>query len=185
MMDTISVSELATQQPCNNQVRWFDVRSATEFAAGHIPGTINIPLDELEVRVEDIIANLPIVLICKGGHRARMAAGLLEPCRTNITVLDGGTDAWAKAGLPLVISRKTRWSLERQVRLAAGVLILCGTIATAVTSHAWLLLTGFVGLGLTFAGVTDLCPMGVLLARMPWNRARKCAIRSPDEKRCV
>ncbi len=183
-METISACELAAHSRSEVRAQWLDVRSATEFAAGHIPGAINIPLDELEARLEDISQQLPLVLICKGGKRARMASGLLEPCRGDLTVLEGGTDAWSNAGLPVVVSKKTRWSLERQVRLAAGVLVLAGTIAAAVTSRGWLLATGFVGLGLTFAGLTDLCPMGVALAAMPWNRTRTCLPATAGKNGC-
>ena len=171
-MKEITTGELAMHRDVRGQC--VDVRSATEYAAGHVPGAINIPLDQLEARLDDVHANSPIVLICQSGTRARLAAGLLEQCRQDVTVLEGGTSAWAKAGLPLVVHVRTRWSLERQVRLAAGLLVILGT-ALGVTLHPfWLGLSGFVGLGLTFAGLTDLCPMGVLLGKMPWNRARQC-----------
>ncbi len=182
-MTLISAGELAAQAKSRVHMQCLDVRSANEFATGHIPHAMNVPLHELESRLDDISTILPLVLICKGGQRARMAAGLLALRRENITVLDGGTDAWRKAGLPLVSSKRTRWSLERQVRLAAGVLVLFGTIAAATIGDDWLLLTGFVGLGLTFAGLTDLCPMGVLLGAMPWNHARKCAQIPPTEQK--
>ena len=113
-----------------------------------------------------------------------MVAGLLEPCRKDVSILEGGTDAWAKAGFPLVISKRTRWSLERQVRLSAGALVLIGTLLAATINRDWLGLTGFVGLGLTFAGLTDLCPMGSLLGTMPWNRTRTCASPGAKEPGC-
>jgi rhodanese-related sulfurtransferase len=183
-MKVVSAGEFAARSRCEAPAQWLDVRSSTEYAAGHIPGAINIPLEEIEARLEDISADLPLVLVCKGGQRARMAAGLLEPCRQKLSALDGGTDAWLKAGLPLVISKKTRWSLERQVRLVAGTLVLGATIAAALTSRAWLLATGFVGLGLTLAGLTDLCPMAVVLSAMPWNRTRKCDPGTAKEGKC-
>jgi len=183
-MEIVSASELCAGLRGGVGSQWLDVRSATEFAAGHIPGAVNIPLEEIEARLEDINPDVPLVLVCKGGKRARMAAGLLEPCRHNVAVLDGGTDAWSKVGLPLVMSKKTRWSLERQVRLGAGLLVLCGTIAAAVAGRGWLFLTGFVGTGLTFAGLTDLCPMAVLLTAMPWNRTRKCVPAAATKENC-
>jgi len=70
-----------------------DVRSGSEFASGHIPGAINIPMEEIEARLDDLDLNLPIVLICQSGKRARMTASLLEPCQRQITVLEGGTKA--------------------------------------------------------------------------------------------
>jgi hypothetical protein len=103
------------------------------------------------------------------GKRARMAAALLDPCRLSVSVLEGGTKAWVQAGLPLVRNTKTRWSLERQVRLGAGLLVLLGAALALTLNVYWLLLCGFAGLGLTFAGLTDICPMAEFLVRMPWN----------------
>lgn len=183
-MQVVSAKELIASSSNGGREQWIDVRSATEFAAGHIPGAINIPLDEIEARTEDISTEVPLILICKAGKRARMAAGFLEPCRSNITVLKGGIDAWDKTGLPLVVSKKTRWALERQVRLVAGILVLGGSIAAAFIGRGWLLLTGFVGAGLTFAGLTDICGMAVLMAAMPWNRTRKCSPAAGNQNKC-
>ena len=183
-MISISPCELAAQaqrhpgsHPC------IDVRSATEFAAGHLPASVNIPLDQLEARLDDVPKG-PIVLICKSGKRARMAAGLLAACRSDLSVLEGGTDAWSKANLPLVVSMRTRWSLERQVRLGAGILVLAGTLLALSVSRYGLALIGFVGLGLTFAGLTDICAMGSLLSLMPWNRTRVCKPTGHGKEQC-
>jgi rhodanese-related sulfurtransferase len=156
-----------------SEFQWVDVRSATEFASGHIPGTVNIPMEQIEARLEDLRPEIPIVLVCQAGKRARMVAGLLEPCRKDVKVLEGGTAAWKAAGLPLVVSTNTRWSLERQVRLVAGLLILTALLLAETVHRYWLGLAGFVGLGLTFAGLTDLCLMAALLVRLPWNRTRR------------
>jgi len=156
-----------------------DVRSGSEFASGHIPGAINIPMEEIEARLDDLDVNLPIVLICQSGKRARMSSSLLEPCQRQITVLEGGTQAWIRAGFPVVASVRTRWSLERQVRLGAGLLVLAGVILALNANPLWVFLCGFVGLGLTFAGLTDICAMGIILGKMPWNRRRQCSIGGP------
>jgi rhodanese-related sulfurtransferase len=174
---TVTVSELRNHASAPAQL--VDVRSGSEFASGHIPGAVNIPMDQIEARLDDLDLNLPIVLICQTGKRARMTAGLLEPCQRQITVLEGGTKAWIEAGFPVVASVKTRWSLERQVRLGAGLLVLTGAILALTLNPLWVLLCGFVGLGLTFAGLTDLCPMAVILQRMPWNRRSHCPIGVP------
>lgn len=157
-----------------------DVRSGTEFASGHIPGAVNIPMDQIESRMGDLGFNLPIVLVCQSGKRARMTAALLEPCQRQITVLEGGTTAWIEADLPVVASVKTRWSLERQVRLGAGLLVLTGAILAMTVNPRWLFLCGFVGLGLTFAGLTDICAMGIILEKMPWNKLSQCKITGPN-----
>jgi rhodanese-related sulfurtransferase len=178
---TVTVSQLRNH-PSNSSLL-VDVRSGTEFASGHIPRAVNIPMDQIEARLDDLNRDLPIVLICQAGKRARMTAALIEPCQRQIMVLDGGTKAWIEAGLPVVASVKTRWSLERQVRLGAGLLVLTGAILALTVNPLWVLLCGFAGLGLTFAGLTDICAMAVILEKMPWNKCRnpsQCKIAVPN-----
>ena len=173
MSPSINVVELHDQLPGESQL--IDVRSASEFGSGHIPGAINIPMDQIEARVDDLSRSVPVVLICQTGKRARMTAGLLEPCQRQIAVLEGGTSAWIQAGLPVVSIVKTRWSLERQVRLGAGLLVLTGAGLALTVNVNWLFLSAFAGLGLTFAGLTDICPMAEVLAKMPWNGRSQCS----------
>ena len=132
-------------------------------------------MEQIEARLDDLLPAVPIVLVCQAGKRARMVAGLLEPCRADVTVLEGGTAAWNAAGRPLVASVKSRFSLERQVRLIAGVLVLIGVILSLTVQRNWIFLAAFVGAGLAFAGLTEICLMAGLLIRMPWNRARSKA----------
>jgi rhodanese-related sulfurtransferase len=181
----ITASELA-QESGARRAQWVDVRSASEYSAGHLPGAVNVPMEQIEVRLDDLRPDVPVVLVCQGGQRARIAAGLLVPFRQDVAVLEGGTSAWIQAGLPVVVSAKTRWSLERQVRLGAGVLVLIGTVLAVLVSPYWLGLSGFVGLGLTFAGLTDFCPMGILLSKMPWNGAprREIPLRGTKGENC-
>lgn len=163
-----------------SEMQLIDVRSASEFAAGHIPGAVNIPMDQIEARLDDLHSGVPLVLVCQAGKRARMSASLLEPCQREIAVLEGGTDAWIRAGLPVVKSAKTRWSLERQVRLGAGLMVLTGIALALAVNVNWLYLSGFVGLGLAFAALTDICPMAELLARLPWNQQSHCKLAVPE-----
>jgi len=177
---SITVTELHHRLPAQAQL--VDVRSPSEFASGHIPGAVNIPMDQIEARLDDLQPRVPLVLICHSGKRARMTAGLLDPCQRQIAVLEGGTSAWIQAGLPVVTSVKTRWSLERQVRLGAGLLGLTGALLAVTVNPNWLFLAAFVGLGLTFAGLTDICLMGEFLEKMPWNATRHCKAPSPNLK---
>ena len=174
----MTVNELQSRLPSVGQL--VDVRSASEFSAGHIPGAVNIPMDQIEARLADLRPNVPLILVCQAGKRARMAAELLAPCRREIAVLEGGTSAWMQAGLPVVRSVKTRWSLERQVRMGAGLLVLLGVILALTVNMNWIFLSAFVGLGLTFAGLTDICLMGELLGKMPWNGRSHCKVDLPN-----
>ncbi|HRK21903.1 MAG TPA: rhodanese-like domain-containing protein [Fimbriimonadaceae bacterium] len=147
-----------------------DVRSTGEFAAGHVPGAFHICMDEVEARLDDIPEDVPVVLVCHSGDRAGMVCELIEHDRPNAMVLEGGTEAWMNAGRPVVVSQKTRWSIERQVRLTAGLIVLSGTILALTVSGGWIYLAMFVGAGLTFAGLTNFCGMAALFALMPWNK---------------
>ena len=173
MYQSLTVADLQSQPP--DQAQLIDVRSPSEFASGHIPGAVNIPMDQIESRLADLSAG-PIVLICQMGKRARMTANLLEPCQRQIAILEGGTAAWVQAGLPVVTTVKTRWSLERQVRLGPGLPVLVSAILALTVSPRWLFLSAFIGLGLVLAGLTDICPMAEILGKMPWNARAHCQL---------
>jgi rhodanese-related sulfurtransferase len=169
-MSNVSVAALKDEIKDGRRPQMIDVRTASEYAAGHIPCTMNIPMDQFEARRKDLRLEDGMVLVCKAGSRARIVAGWMGES-AKVRVLEGGTDAWRQDGLETVASVKTRWSLERQVRLGAGLMVLAATIlvVSGVTGAVWLAM--FVGAGLTFAGATDICMMGILLAKMPWNQA--------------
>ncbi|MGE3268490.1 MAG: rhodanese-like domain-containing protein [Chloroflexota bacterium] len=149
-----------------------DVRSPAEFQSVHIPGSYNVPLDLLsEHRAELCDIGTPVVLVCRSGMRARQAEqALLAAGAPRLHVLDGGVSAWEQAGLAVRRGRQA-WSIERQVRAIAGGLVLLGALGSVLLWQPLLYLAMFVGAGLLFAGVTDTCAMGLMLARMPWNRS--------------
>ena len=170
---TISIETWREWQAAGRRTQLVDVRSATEFATAHLPGAINIPLEQIERRTADLEANAPVVLVCQAGTRARMAHDLLAQSGKELVVLEGGTGAWLQAGYPAVRSTAARWALERQERLIAGLLVAVGVLLAVAASWWWLLVPGFVGCGLVFAGCTGFCPMGEALARLPWNRPQR------------
>lgn len=150
-----------------------DVRTPAEFSAGHIAGSRSVPLDQVEgwSRGKGAPSDRVVTLVCGGGGRARKAAASLEAAGfSQVAVLDGGLRGWTAAGLPVAAGAGGAISLERQVRIAAGALVVLGVLlAWAVTPYA-VLLSLFVGAGLVFAGVTDTCGMALLLAKAPWNQ---------------
>jgi rhodanese-related sulfurtransferase len=148
-----------------------DVRTPAEFAEAHIEGSLLHPLTDLDPEEVKLLAgDRPgCLVICRSGNRAKQAAEKLAAAGiARVHVLDGGVQAWEAAGLPLQRGRKTM-SLERQVRIAAGFLVFTGAVLGFFADPAGMALSAFVGAGLMFAGVTDTCGMGMLLARMPWN----------------
>lgn len=166
----------ATLQRGENPVL-LDVRTPLEHSEIHLPGSRLVPLDELDPAAvaREHGAASACVLICRTGNRAGQAAEkLVAAGMTNLHILEGGMLAWAEAGLPANRGAKVM-SLERQVRIAAGAIVLGGVLLAQFVNPAFIWLSGFVGAGLIFAGVTDWCGMGMLIAKAPWNRAPKNA----------
>jgi rhodanese-related sulfurtransferase len=172
MSRKITPLELRELLERGSQIQLVDVRSAGEFASGHVPGAMNVPMEQVESRLADIASEGEVVLICEAGKRASMTAEWLCD-RRDVTVLEGGTKAWREANLPVVTCVPCRWSLERQVRLAAGVMVLTGAVLALTICPYWVLLCLFVGGGLTMAGLTNFCPMAIFLSKLPWNQASK------------
>lgn len=151
-----------------------DVRTAGEVEAEHIPGSRHIPLDKLEELLDNVrITPAPRMLLCQSGNRAGMArAKLVASGIGGLSVIEGGINAYRLAGGTTVKGKK-RISLERQVRIAAGILILLSVIFSYFVHPACIIIAGFVAMGLIFAGITDKCGMGLILLKMPWNQSSK------------
>lgn len=176
MVATISPCLLHDLRRRGEKVTLIDVRTPAEFGEVHVDFARNIPLDSIDPReVAAIAAEGPVYVICKSGNRSQKACEkLVAAGLERIVSVEGGTTACVEAGLPVVRGRKVM-SLERQVRIAAGLLAAAGAaIAGLAPDPTWQKigagLAGFVGCGLVFAGITDSCAMGMLIARMPWNR---------------
>ncbi|HRI03525.1 MAG TPA: rhodanese-like domain-containing protein [Pyrinomonadaceae bacterium] len=149
-----------------------DVREFSEFNSERIADAQLMPLSNFEKHADEIDHTKPVYLMCRSGNRAKNAAEKLAAKGfTDIHVVEGGMVAWAGANLPVVKGESKVWSLERQVRFAAGLFVLSGVLLSLFVSPYLLLLTAFVGAGLMFSAVTDTCGMGMVLAKMPWNKA--------------
>jgi rhodanese-related sulfurtransferase len=153
----------------------FDVRTPVEYAEVHVPQARLEPLDKLDPtalsNAGTASKDKPVYILCRSGQRATKAAekfaaeGFQQPI-----VVEGGTLAWISAGLPVNRSQVKVISLERQVRIVAGSLVFIGVVLGWFVHPAFVWLSGFVGAGLVFAGITDFCGMGLLLAKAPWNQ---------------
>jgi len=170
---TISPTELGKLLDAGGILDLVDVRTPPEFREVHLVGARNMPLDRLDPKLvahERRSPDQPLYVICQSGGRGRQACAMLRAAGTdNVVNVEGGTSSCVQAGLPVIRGGKTI-SLERQVRIAAGSLVMLGTALGFFVRPGILLLPAFVGAGLVFAGITDTCGMGLLLARMPWNR---------------
>ncbi len=170
---TVSPAEAAKACAACRETVLLDVRTPSEFREIHIDGARLVPLDKLDAGglAGEIGKDRACLVICRMGPRAFKAADQLAAAgMTNVTVLEGGMLAWDAAGLPVLRGEKGVISVERQVRMAAGGLVLLGVILGALVHPGFYGLSAFVGAGLVFAGLTDWCGMGLLLSRAPWNK---------------
>jgi rhodanese-related sulfurtransferase len=162
------------------EVRLLDVRTPAEFESVHIPGAYNVPLGTLAEHGEELRRHVdgPVVLVCRSGSRARQAEeALREIGMTQLHVLDGGMEAWERAGFPVRRGERQRWGLERQVRLVAGSLVLLSVLAGVFVARPLVWIAAMVGAGLVFSAVTNTCGLALLLAKLPYNRGATCDVR--------
>ena len=149
-----------------------DVRNADEHAREHIPGARHHALSRIDVETPVRAGDDILVFHCRSGARTSGNAGRLaaatQDCQAYI--LEGGLDAWKKAGLPVTLDSRQPIEIMRQVQIVAGTLILLGVLLGAFVAPGFYVLSGFVGAGLLFAGLSGFCGMARLLAGMPWNK---------------
>lgn len=159
-----------------DQATVIDVREYPEFAGNRIPASKNLPLSQLRQSQEVSPSGDNVVLVCRSGRRSEQARAILERRGIHASQLAGGIDAWEKAGLPLDFDARAPWSIERQVRFIAGLLVLLGLILSRVWTPA-IAIAWLVPAGLIFAAITDSCMMASLLSKLPWNRqGSTCAV---------
>lgn len=179
---TITCQELSELANASD-IELIDVRTPIEFREIHNVYARNVPLGSLAQKtvMESRRDNeAPMYVICQSGNRSSKACqAFVSAGYTNIINVEGGTNAWAAAGLPVVRGKKAV-SLERQVRIAAGFLVFVGTVLGIFQHEYWLGIPAFVGAGLMFAGITDTCAMGMLIAKMPWNQVKDVCQKSGD-----
>jgi rhodanese-related sulfurtransferase len=173
---SIAPQQLAQFAREGKPIDLIDVRTPAEFQEVHVANARNIPLDRLDpaavMQARNGSQQEPLYLICRSGSRGRQACEkFIAAGFANVVNVEGGTLACIEAGLPVVRGKKMI-SLERQVRIAAGSLVLLGALLGWLVHPAFVGLSAFVGAGLIFAGITDTCGMGLLLARMPWNQVK-------------
>lgn len=172
-MPTITPAELKAL--CEQgSVELLDVRTPLEFGGVHVVGAKNVPLDQLDPAGDRGDKSRPVYVICRSGARgAKACAKLAAAGFTNAINVDGGTLACERAGLPVVRGKKVL-SLERQVQVTAGGIALVGAVL-AVAVHPWFaVVPAVIGAGLVLTGVTGSCLMGLVMAKMPWNRRAAC-----------
>ena len=171
---TITPSELKQRIDSGQTIELIDVRTPVEFRSVHVTAARNVPLNTLDCAAIQAQRtgppHEPLYIVCQSGGRSSKACAALLDAGIVAVSVEGGTPACEKAGLPVTRGQQTL-SLERQVRIGAGALVVLGVALSALFSPWFLVIPGVVGSGLVFAGVTDWCGMGLMLAKMPWNQS--------------
>ena len=154
-----------------DRVTLIDVREPSEYAGEHITEAKRVSLSHFDLTQIPQESSKNLVLYCQTQSRSQQAAKQLSAAGwDNIYELQGGLNAWKSANYPLEVNRNAPISIMRQVQIVAGSLVLTGTILGAVISPWFLILSGFVGAGLVFAGASNTCAMAMLLAKLPYNQ---------------
>ena len=184
MATTISPQELAARHERGEPSELIDVRMPVEFQEVHVTFARNVPLDRLDpnalMSTRADASESPLYLICRSGARSNQARERLAAAGFhNVFDVAGGTVAWEKAGLPVLRGKKSI-SLERQVRITVGLLVLIGSVLTKVSHPYWLGLPAFMGAGLIFSGISDFCGLALILGRMPWNQVSQSSPTGPN-----
>lgn len=168
------VTELR-EQLGNGGCSLIDVREYPEYAGGRVKGAKLIPLGDIEKRYTEIDRANSVYVICRSGKRGSEAQKKLTALGFNdVKNVEGGIEAWKAEGFPIEKDADAVWSLERQVRFAAGSLVVTGVLLSLINPY-FVLLSAFVGAGLVFSAVTDTCGMALVLAKMPWNKQQPVA----------
>lgn len=153
-----------------------DIRDPAEYLREHIPNARSLPLTDITAgkKLEGIEGQTVIFHCLSGGRTAQNANVLMKAARpVPALLMAGGINAWKSAHLPTIEDKKQPLPIMRQVQIVAGTLILIGVVLGYTIDSRLFLLSGFVGAGLLFAGVSGLCGMASLLLKMPWNRPDK------------
>ncbi|MFD4371572.1 rhodanese-like domain-containing protein [Streptomyces sp. NPDC058486] len=160
-----------------------DVRTPAEYASGHLPGALNVPLDSLGRALPALKAAAgrgDLLVVCQSGSRSAAARDRLAAHGVTALDLAGGTSGWAAAGhaldRPAGAPARPAWAMDRQVRLVAGTLVLIGLALGLLVHPAFQLLSAGIAGGLVFSALTNTCGMALMLGKLPYNRANACAV---------
>lgn len=155
------------------KITLIDVREPGEFAGEHIKGATLLSLSQFDPNSPKLQGEKDVVLYCQSGNRSRQAAQkLLAAGVPEVMHLKGGINGWKQAGYPVEVNKKAPISIFRQVQIVAGTLVFTGTVLGYFVNPGFLILSGFVGAGLLFAGISNTCAMGMLLAKLPYNQVQ-------------
>lgn len=169
MKQDIRPQELAARMKAGEAFRIVDVRTGAEYASGHIPGSANVPARRLRTEIAGLAKEGSLVIVCQSGVRSRFACKRIAEVHPGVLNMVGGLSAWRAAGLGIEVAPKSSRSLDRQTHLVAGLLLLTAFGLAEFVGPRWIYLALLPAFGLLLDPVTGICPMTLILKKMPWN----------------
>ena len=170
-MKKTSVDELKAAVDRGDDVLLVDVRTPQEYLASKIAAAVSMPLTHFDHFAPTLDKRREVHVMCGSGGRAGEFCRRLERLGHSPVLVEGGLKAWTDRGYPVEVGPKQVWSIERQVRFGAGLLVLLGVVLGVVADFRYVYVAGFIGLGLMVSAAINFCGLSVLLSKMPWNKA--------------
>jgi sulfur dioxygenase len=173
-VQNVSAMQLAAIA-AEESIHLLDVRTQGEFETVRVARSFNVPLDRLDpgALMQTISADSTLYCVCQTGTRSQLAVARLRASGFQRVIhVDGGTNAWTAAGLPVQRGGRNVIALDRQMRMTAGGMVVLGVLAGALFHPAGYVVAALIGAGLVYAGASNTCGMTSVLARMPWNQPR-------------
>lgn len=172
-MSLKSISPEAARQMMQQGAVLVDIRGADEYAREHIAEARHVPVEQISG--QQSFGEVPAVIYhCRAGQRTQMNADKLAGCVScDAYMLEGGIEAWKRAGFDVEFDAGQPLELQRQVQIGAGSLVLLGVLLGYLVAPGFFVLSGLVGAGLVFAGISGFCGLARVLMLMPWNRRLK------------
>lgn len=171
----MSVNQISAQDAKsmldNHSAILIDVREPAEHRQENIAGAHLVPLSQLDFS-PDIADGKQVIVHCQKGVRGNKACEQLQQRYAEVTFLNmvGGIEAWRGASLMTVKGKSKVLALDRQVQLTIGTCVLTGVLLSQFVAPQWVWLSGFMGAGLIFAGLSGFCGLARVMALMPWNK---------------
>ena len=176
-MEKITVHELKKEIDAGTSAQIVDVRTPSEYISERVEAAVSVPLIHFDQLAMSLDKSRNVYAMCRGGQRAEEFCRKLDALGYRTFCVDGGLEAWLKQDFPVIRTPGQPWSLERQTRFAAGFIVFIGVLLALTVHSNFIYLSGFIGLGLMYAGATDFCGMSLLLAKLPWNKPRAARIK--------
>lgn len=156
----------------NKEAILIDIRESYEYSIEHVDGAISLPVNQLTLESLPLAEGKKIVIQCHSGNGQRSQTAYKKMIASNIEIYNvaGGFAAWKRAKLPIVRLKKSALSVERQLFLLIGILLLITSALTYFIDPLFILVIVGIACGLSYSAISGFCILNMLISKMPWNK---------------